>query len=68
MIYSTAFAAGAALGSIRGALLASPSGATNKVRSPLPSLDLRALRPYGETLGGALIAFAGIAFWLWPAP
>jgi len=71
MIYSTAFATVAALGSMRGARIGgSPSLAANAVHSTARSqrVDLEALRRYGEGLGGAIIAFAGVAFWLWPAP
>ena len=71
MIYTTAFAAAAALGSLRGALAGgSPPLAAGKVHSttPLARAKLDAFRHYGEGVGGALIALAGVAFWLWPAP
>ena len=71
MIYTTAFAAAAALGSLRGALAgSSPPLAASEVHStaPLGRVKFDAFRQYGEGLGGALIALAGLAFWLWPAP
>lgn len=66
-----AFVAAAAVGSVRGSLVGgSPAGAAPQSTANLPSavsrIDVAALRPYGEALGGALIALAGVAFWLWP--
>ena len=68
MIYSAAFAAAAALGSIRDARIGRPPSLAVQSNAPWRRVDLEALRRYGEGLGGALIAFAGVAFWLWPAP
>jgi hypothetical protein len=63
---NTAFVVAAALGSVRGAY---PPAAPSEV-SPMAALrrvNFSAVKPYAETLGGALIAFVGVALWLWPA-
>jgi len=69
---NTAFVVAAALGSVRGSLATVPSmRRTNESEgystSALRRVDLGALKPYGEALGGALIAIVGVGFWLWPA-
>jgi hypothetical protein len=69
---NTAFVVAAALGSVRGSLVAVPplrrtTEAEGYLTSALRRVDLGALKPYGEALGGALIAIVGVGFWLWPA-
>jgi hypothetical protein len=70
---NTAFVAAAALGSVRGGVIGGSARAAaagfegHPMAAALRRVDLAAVKPYGEALAGALIAVAGVAFWLWPA-